>query len=365
MSGKLYCLNTRCYVSLLKMITMNYARHHNELAHQGKGEKMHAVLAQTPLTPFDDRRAQAFVHALIKSNVSSYLAYSEGDTQSDIMCELLFGDGVVMTNRHLAFVNDFLTVEEIDDLNLELDMHVGRYLERETWAVVDIFDTGNMISLVVQEDMRIREWKEMKGYTVGRFAPAMELDLSEMFAYLRIKTNRLLRPVDVDNLRGEKVTVKHPGDHIDYRSLVLDMLAAKYPFLRKEGQIGAHTGAMGTGRDRNLDLLVSGGLRAEGEYTLELNDDRILSVDHYLQKLVEPAVNSYSVNRYIKRLDNLNIYTLTIGIDNVLRVVRQEETTVKVNDNARIKDLVESYLRNDWLPPKEREEAERWIQENQ
>ncbi|MNJ05163.1 hypothetical protein D3C77_810410 [compost metagenome] len=51
-----------------------------------------------------------------------------------------------------------------------------------------------------------------------------------------------------------------------------------------------------------------------------------------------------------------------------LIITRQDDdvaTTTPVDDNVRLKELAESLMRGDYLPTKEREEAERYIQENQ
>jgi hypothetical protein len=364
MSGKLYSLTTRCYTTLLKLVSTNYANHHNALVGTAKAQRMHAALTATPLIPFDDHRAVAFVHALLKANLSTYLAYAEPDTQNDILAKLMFGENVELTVFHTAFVNDFLTVDEIDDLYIDLDLQLSRILERDTWAIVDIIDMGKSLSIVVQEDMRIREWREMKGYSSGGFTPAMELDLSEMFTYLRIKTNQLLRPVTMEMPNGQKCTIQ-VGDHIEFRSIVLDLLVERFPNLRADNQIGPFTGKKSIGAARNGDLLVAAGLAPAGSFTADVNADQILSVEHFLDRLVEPVVTSHAVKRYVGTLDPLIIYTVAIENDNILRITRQEETTVKINPDVQIKELVESYLRGDWLPPKDREKAERWVQENQ
>lgn len=364
MSGKLYSLTTRCYTTLLKLVSTNYANYHNGLVGTAKAERMHAALATTPLIPFDDHRAVAFVHAILKSQISSYLAYAKGDTQTDVLAKLLFGEDVKITAFHCAFVNDFLTVDEIDDMYLDLDMQLSRILNRDTWAIVDVIDMGKSLSIVVQEDLRIREWREMKGWSNGGFTPAMELDLSEMFTYLRIKTNQTLGQVTLKMPDKSAVTV-WVGDHIDFRSIVLDMLVERFQFLRTETQVGPYTGKQSTGVPRNIDLLIAAGLAPTGTFTASVSDDQILSVEHFLDRLVEPVVTSHAVKRYVGALDPLIVYTVVIGNDNILRITRQEETTVKINPDVQIKELVESYLRGDWLPPKDREKAERWVQENQ
>jgi hypothetical protein len=364
MSGKLYCLNTRCYTTVLMMVSANYSRHHNELAKTGKGERMHKQLLETPLIPFDATRAVAFVHAMTKANLSSYLAYSKGDTQSDVMAKLMFGDDTRLTNGTLAWVNDFMTVVEVDDTYLDIDMRLGQFLKRDTWAIVDTYDMGHSLSIVVQEDMRIREWNQMKGSRAGIMTPTIDLDLSEMFSYLRIKTNQLLKPVDMHY--GDQIVKVAPGEHIDFKPIVLDMLLSRYPFLRKDGQVGTQTDGYEAGTPKNKELLIAAGLVGDGVYTTQLNDEAIRSVHDYIDRLVTPVVTSYSVMRFMGTLDNLSTYTVEISSDERLVVIRrEEEATYKVNDNARITELVESYLRGDRLPPNERDEAERWVMDNQ
>jgi len=364
MSGKLYSLTTRCYTTLLKLVSTNYANYHNQLVGTPKAERMHAALAMTPLQPMDEHRAVAFVHALLKSQVSAYLAYAKTDTQNDVLAGLLFGPGIRLTPSHYAFVNDFLTVDEIDEMYIELDLQLSRILKRDTWAIVDVIDMGKSLSIVVQEDLRIREWREMKGRSKGSMLPTMELDLSEMFAYLRSRSNQLLGEVTFQ-APDQTTHSFFVGDELDFRSITLDMLVARFPFLRADSQLGPFTGKQGSGSPRNAELLIAAGLLPAGSYLAEVNDSQILSVEHFLDRLVEPVVESHAVKRYVNTLDPLLIYTVAIGNDNVLRITRQEETTVKINPDAQIKELVESYLRGDWLPPKDREKAERWVQDNQ
>ena len=363
MSGKLYSLNTRCFATVIQSVSNNYAMHHNNLALAGKGEKMHKLLVTRPLVPMDADRALAFVHAMVKTIVSSYLAYAKGDTQSDIMAALLFGEGTKQTAGTDTWVNDFLTVDEIDGIYLDIDAHIGRILkQRETWAIVDVFDMGKSISIVVQEDLRIREWKQMKGY-VGKFTPALELDLSEVISYLRRKTNQTLKPITVLH-EGQEFKLP-PGDRIDFKPILLEMLLSRYPFLRHDGQLYSSGGTAGAGSPKNVELLVAAGLTNNGEITTHVTDEQIRTVNNFLDRLVAPAVESFAMHRYVSKLDPLYTYTVDINTNEMLVITRQDEVVYHSNDNARIKELVESYLRGDWLPPKDREEAERYVQENQ
>lgn len=364
MSGKLFTLNTRYYTSVMMTVSANYCRHHNELAKTGKGERMHRQLLETPLIPFTAETAIAFIHAMVKANLSTFLAYAKGDTQTDVMAQLMFGEGVKLTNGIAAWVNDFLTVEEIDDTYLDLDLRLGQHLQRETWAIVDTYDMGHSLSIVVQEDMRIREWNQMKGSRPGIMTPTIDLDLTEMFSYLRAKTNQLLKPVD---MQYGKTTVKvAPGEHIDFKPMVLDMLLSRFPFLRKDKQVGSQLDGYAAGTPRNKELLIAAGLTGDGVYTTQLNDQTIRSVNDFVDRLIAPTIESHAILRFMATLDNLTTYTVDITNDERLVVVRrEEEATYKVNDDARLAELVESYLRGDRLPPKERDEAERWLLDNQ
>ncbi|MNF25410.1 hypothetical protein D3C81_199930 [compost metagenome] len=379
MSGKLYSLNTRCYVSLLITVSANYCKHHNDIAKSGRHtEPFHRTLVNQPLIPFDSNRAIAFVHAMVKADVSSFLEYGKGDTQADIMAELLFGEGTSLTKGINQVVDDFMTVQEVDDIYMDIDGQLSRFLERGTWAVVDVYDMGKSVSVVIQEDLRIKEWKQLRGYR-STFTPSLELELSDMFSYLRTKTNQTLKPItvvvppDKPELEGEEkkepVTYTFwPGERLDFAPMVMEMLLIRYPFLRTDSQLGASTARTAAGSPRNVEILVAAGLVNSGTQVLDLNDQQIRTVNNFIDRLVTPVVESYAVHRFMQTLDPKTIYTVEITTGEKLIITRQDDdvaTTTPVDDNVRLKELAESLMRGDYLPTKEREEAERYIQENQ
>jgi hypothetical protein len=366
MSGKLFSLNTRCYISLLLTVSANYCKHHNEIAQSGRiTEPFHRTLVTQPLIPFDAQRAIAFIHAMVKADVSSFLAYGKGDTQSDVMAELLFGEGTQLTGGIGQVVDDFMSVEEVDDIYMDIDGQLSRFLERDTWAVVDVYDMGKSVSVVIQEDMRIKEWKQLRGYR-STFTPTLELELSDMFSYLRTKTNQTLKKIEVK--KDEATFTVWPGERLDFKPMLLEMLLVRYPNLRTDSQIGASTERTAAGGPRNVEILVAAGLVNNGTQVIDLNDQQIRTVNNFIDRLVTPVVESYAVHRFMQTLDPLTVYTVEITSAEKLVITRQDDdvaTVTPADDNVRLKELAESYLRGDFLPTKEREEAERYIQENQ
>lgn len=372
MSGKLYSLNTRCYSSVLQMVSANYANHHNNLAMTGKGDKYHSSLIAQPLRPFDAARAVSFTHALVKNIVTSYLAHTATDSQTDVIAELLFGEGTKLTPAISSFVDDFLTVEEIDNLFIDIDQQVAHILKRDTWNIVDTFDMGSTISIVVREDLRIKEWKQMKGY-VGKYSPTLDLDLSEMISYLRSTTNRILKPIIVTRVMENDPTLKvniqefkiNVGDRLDFKPMILEILVKRYPFLRLESQLGACVETTVTGNPKNIELLVAAGLRNSGDIS-SANGSDLVTVNDFIDKLLAPVVESYALHHFLKRLDNTQRYEVCINSEEHLTVTLDEDVQLIVpSQDLRMKELAESYLRGDYLPPKDRDAAERYIQENQ
>ncbi|MND92442.1 hypothetical protein D3C80_845970 [compost metagenome] len=113
---------------------------------------------------------------------------------------------------------------------------------------------------------------------------------------------------------------------------------------------------------------MAAGLVNSGTQVLDLNDQQIRTVNNFIDRLVTPVVESYAVHRFMQTLDPKTIYTVEITTGEKLIITRQDDdvaTTTPVDDNVRLKELAESLMRGDYLPTKEREEAERYIQENQ
>lgn len=372
MSGKLYNLNTRCFVSVLMQVSKNYAEYHNRIATQGGGEhysRNHRALLAKPLVALDKDRAIAFTHALVKTVVTSFLAYEVTDTQSDILAKLMFGEDATLEKEIQYFIDDFLTVDEIDNIYIDIDQQIATLLNRASWNVVDIFDMGHSISIVVQEDIRIREWKQMKGMYKGGFSPTVDLDLSSMIAYLRIRANQKLNPITVrhtDQQTGVTTDHKIPvGDRLDFKAMIVEMLTARYGFLHTPNTWTNITEHSGIGNPRNYELLIASGLAHDStKLPLRPDEDAILTVSAFLDRLVAPVIESFAVHQYMKRLDDTQRYTVEISSDEHLLVTLDEVISVKIDPTQRLKELADSYLRGDYLPRKDREDAERYIHEN-
>lgn len=354
MSGKLHSLYTRAYISELLPIMTRYCDYHTQLAVQQVGEHQKAYRALKAdgvsfITP-TRKSATILVHALFKNTITSFLTYEKHGLNEQVIAEALFGEGVSVTPSVRYFIDDFLTVDEIDDITIEMDLQISNFLERGTWLIVDVFDMENSLSVVVSEDLRIREWKQMKGH-ITPCAAAVDLDLTQMLQYVKSTVSRQFAKVHLNIGQGQ-VMVKSLGDLIDFKPIILDMLVARYSFLRLEKQIGNLDNQHITIDPKNIGLLESAGI------------DPIRFRD-VVVTLLRTLVENYAVCHYINRLEPTNLYEVIIDEDNHLRVVYIDDVVISVDDTSRVKELVESYLRGDYLPPKEREEAERYIQENQ
>lgn len=358
MSGKLYNLNTRCYATTLLTVSRNYANYHNTLQpQQSMYCKHHDLLQQTPLLPFTPASVRTFIHALVKYQVSTYLAYQSTDRQDDVIAETLFGVGVKLTPAVKYFIDDFLTVDEVDDIQVDLDLQLSKIIcgensaVRTTWNIIDVMDMSHSISVVVSEDLRIREWKQMKGY-LDPCEPHLNLDLSEMLGYLTTTVNRQLKPIPIKH--KNEVRLLKPGSMLNFKGMILDFLVSRHSFLRQEEQVGSRDHEYGLLNPSNADILAMAGLKAE-------------AIRGFIDTLIKPVVESYAICHYINRLDNSTCHTITIDGTHLKAFGSWDGGFVenKVGEQQRLKELAESYLRGDYLPPADREAAERYIQENQ
>lgn len=352
MSGKLYRISTRGYVADIQHILNGFIEQQHKLVQKGDDDPVAVAIAQLntqgfPLLQLNLKSATTLIHTLIKYQVSTFLAYESTELNEQAIAECLFGETIDLTPQVKTVIDEILILPEVDNLIIDINLQLSNFLEHNTWNVVDVLDFDTSLSVVVSEDIRIREWKQMKGM-LEQCDSTLDIDLTPVVTYLKNAFNRRFGKLTVMHM-GRAVVVG-VGDAMNFRNLILGYVCSRYGFLRKTGQIGPAT-----------DIPCEG---INQEILGQVIKDPVQR-DHVIKELVGSTVEAYGICYRLNRLDDTVNYHVEVTDDNRLVVVLETEGDgVIVNEDHRLKELAESFIRGDYLPPKEREEAERYLQQH-
>lgn len=352
MSGKLYRVSTRGYIVDIQQILNQYIEHQTKQLNKGKADGVVKAIARLqeqgfPLLKLNMKSATTLVHSLIKYNVSTFLAYETTELDEDVFIACLLGEAVPVTEDVRTLIDDILTIVAIDDIQVDINLQLSNFLEINTWNIVDIMDFETSISIVVDEDLRIREWKQMKGILEPN-AGVVDIDLTPVVSYLKNTFNRRYGEWQV-TINNQPMVIGI-GTAIDFKELITDYLCIRFPFLRKTGQIGPAERLEFKGNTIAAMKVVSNDPENRQRVAIEL---------------IRNTVESYGVCHRLNRLDDTAIHHIYIDDSNRLSITLEGDSgSMLGSEEQRFKELGEALIRGDYLPAKEREEAERYLQEN-
>lgn len=352
MSGKLYRVGTRGYISDVQQILNQYIEHQTKQMTKGKTDPIVKAITRLheqgfPLLKLNVKSATVLVHSLIKYNVSTFLAYETTELDVEVIASCLFGETVPLSDDVKDIIDDILTTEAIDALQVDINLQLSNCLETNTWNIVDVLDLDTSLSIVISEDLRIREWKQMKGI-LEPGAGIVDIDLTPVVTYLKNTFNRRYGTFQVaSNNQQVEVGV---GTVINFRDLITDYLCIRFPFLRKTGQIGP------------ADTMEFKGVTAAAMKVVTKDPEHRQRI---ASEIIRNTVESYGVCHRLNRLDDTAVHHVYIDDNNRLSITLEGESgSILGNEEQRLKELGEALIRGDYLPVKEREEAERYVQEN-
>lgn len=400
MSGKLYRISTRGYIADVQHVLNGFIELQRKPKKTKTPDPVSVAITQLhsqgfPLLPLNQKSATILVHTLIKYEVSTFLAYGTPELDEQTIAECLFGEVIELSTEVRLVIEAILALETIDDLIVDISLQLSNFLQSNTWNIVDVLDFDTNLSIVVSEDIRIREWKQMKG-VLEQCDSVLELDLTPVISYLKNTFNRLFGKVTLMHM-GRAIVIG-AGDAMDFRQLILDHLCLRFGFLRKTGQIGPATNISHNRLEQWFNA-ISPDLIGQASVDPDLLNGRIGSNHIYryftgltsgqasgkdidqsilaqavkdpvhqgriIKEYINSVLETYGVIHRLNRLDDTITYHVDISDRNRLVVTMEDVMEGSIlTDEQRLKELAESFIRGDYLPTKEREEAERYLQEN-
>lgn len=118
------------------------------------------AIQSQPIIPLSFKRAFSIALALVNEMVGQYVQYRMPISSLDtIAIALTENDTLVPDRVQMTLAEDFLCLDSVDSLVIDLQQTISTYILPNTWRQWDVINTTNVIALLGGEDHRIAEWK--------------------------------------------------------------------------------------------------------------------------------------------------------------------------------------------------------------
>lgn len=347
MSHKFIALETRSFLSRLGLLTGQFCKLMNQGMIEEVPAKHRKYLKQHPLVPMNEHRAFDWLVGTIDQMVQSRLMYVKHTTDLEIVRALFNDDSLQVNNSNLYFARAFNQLEEIDSLIIDLQSMIDNHIPCNTWEQWNVITIGRSVSLISDRDYRVVEWENLTGYrTEG--VHILELDLSNIVSYLRNKINATVGEIEME-LRGTTHRVK-PGNLIDFKPILQDALTTLYPRITFPNYLHLNPEVSQTFQPIEIDfdkLSIAG----------------VTDYAMFRDKFVSPVVESFGLIHMTRKLDETDYYVATLDNSNILTIDYADASQWREpnNEETELKQLAESLIAGDYLPPDDRRRAEEYI----
>lgn len=293
------------------------------------------------------REASNVVYFLVRDIVDSQLAHRAHNSENiDMIVSILFGSPKSKLTPNQTKLYERITNENMwISINATLQRQVGQTVKYGDWVDWTVIKVGNLIGLAEGEDHRITEYhKEAKALTVDDEA-VLTLNCKNPINYLYNEFSKRYG----SNFTQLKHLLENPDVKLDdfYRRLLNQFIADPTEYI-----VGLF-----------LDTLVLMHPQIEiskNAYKRNQFIDRALGIydmDSFQSKVVQKLIMAFGMNWFshdIKKDENyfVEYYMAT----HILAIFQKQFSTITEKYEA---DLLNALIRGDYLPPHEREIAER------
>lgn len=298
-------------------------------------QRKRELLSDTPLTPFDLRRAMTWIKLIVDEIIESRLQYKKPESKTQQYASLLFNiSPLLLTTSHLQFTEDFLCENGVDSIFVEVTLQVSEHVEDNSWRQWETFQQGNMVALIAGRDYRIVEWENLTGHSPDEVYD-LQINLSNMVNYIQQQIVQAVGP---------------GGLMIDLHPIVTDAIRRKFPRIRF---------------DSNILNLTTGEFAYVFDENPTINYDKLFSLgiqsyEQFYNEFIAKVFDMFANMHMRARLDSETPYHGNLSRDFVFST-RALKPTVKNTPKSELEALAESLARGDYLPPDERKMAEDFL----
>lgn len=304
-------LETRGYVETLLRTT--------KALQQSLGRSRRSTKKQVVVPILTRDEAIKIIWTLVDECLAQYVNYRKPNNQTAELAAILTRKDRV-DSKDIALTEDFLCMEPVDNMIIDLMWQVGHHVSSNRWRQWDLHAIGDLIVLIGGQDYRIAEWERLTDYHTSVDENLhVQIDVATLANYI------------------QQTLVRHLGEAgygVPVKPFILDAVARQYPNTQ-----------LGESLVIPSDALARAGLGGyEAFWSEHLRDA--------LQVFLSTCVHT--------RIDSALPYRVTIT-DTYLLEFRAMERP-KTERDRLYWELRESLERGDWLPERDRrfmEEYER------
>lgn len=161
-------------------------------------------------------RAMLILTAMYKEVLSSSLFYRSFDDQLDVVAMAL-RDCAVPEEIDRVVAEDYLGLDEVDNVQIEVQNSVTSYLGGKVWQQWDLIETPYLLALLGGQDYRIAQWERANGHDHRDDDMTLTVDVATVANY--IKQQLIL-------YRGETVAAQIP-----IAPIIADAIQRRYPLV--------------------------------------------------------------------------------------------------------------------------------------
>lgn len=267
------------------------------------------------------KKIRRILHAIVKNIIDTKKCYETPTDLSEELHEILFttkqGDSLTIVKKLLK---DLSFSNIIDSLEKQIQSHIGA----KTFSLWEIVSVGDLIALVEGEDFRIKEYHRLTN-SVNDEAVIL-LNCTNIITYL---TNKFIQYYGLPvHIHPEIICTKQ------ITLMFLETLCDKYPCIKY------------TDKERSF---------LNPDYFLTLG---ITNGIEFINETVSEIITGFGLTCLNDRLDKYKHYELEYSSSGILAIYEQEP-----KGESELNELLTSLLNGDYLPPHEREIAERLYQQ--
>jgi len=259
MSNQFIVLDIRTYVEALKAASKQYASAPLRMTHtRQRLEETHALVGGypnvvrrvidedhevivPPIDALDDQRAKLMVKALLEENMSQFLRYREFQSALPTIAQCL-RDCAIPDDMDNALAEHFLGDDLVDEVNLEMQLQLSQYLQKNPWRQWELYTTPRIMALVGGQDYRIEEYHRIHGHDTQE-NECVTVDIStvanyvhqQLFAQLGdVACNIPLRPILIDAINQRYPEMSFSQTHPPVVAIMHELgVSGFWPFFEK------------------------------------------------------------------------------------------------------------------------------------
>jgi hypothetical protein len=319
MSQKFVVLDINGYAKqLVDFSASHFAKPYDLESNFDPEQRKHVVeiLQETPLVPFTQKRAYAYISVLVTEVLESKLAYVRPHNRLETYACLLFNiTDVLLTKWHLMIAEQFQCESVPESVFIEVARQIGTHVESNCWTEWQVHCHTNLVAMSSGRDYRVVEWELMTGNATDEPSD-LKISLANMATFITAQLVDALGPV------GQQVPI-HP--------IIQDAISRTFPQLKFD-----RTAMI------NFDHMASVG---------------IANYEVFYEQFISRVIDAFAVTNLYGRLSRDRKYTGTLTPTFVLEIDEFEDCAMRPA-KSELENLVDAYVRGDWLPPRERRLAE-------